>query len=107
MTPRKPARLRAIESACVGQQRVADALMGLAAYEGADLEGALRDLTSAMGRIQEAKLAIRAAIIERDGEARFPAGENAQLVEVDDAGAQRVMAAQQHARADEVSKWAV
>lgn len=100
MTPKKPARMRAVEEACVAQQRIADALMGLAAFEGADLEGSLTEITSAMGRLQQAKLAVRAAIIERDGEARFPGGANAQLVTTDDKGAQRKMARDQNARVD-------
>ncbi len=67
MSPAKPERLRAVEELCVAQQRTADALMSLAAFEGADLEGALKEMSLAQGRLQAARLAVRRAIVERDG----------------------------------------
>lgn len=110
MSPTKPERLLAIESACIAQSRLADAVTGLAAFESPDLEGALRELGEALSRVKEARLAIRRAIVERDGCATFPAGTNAELVTRDDAGAQRVMADRHNACADElesdeVQKW--
>lgn len=72
MSPAKPARLVAIEELCVSQQRSADALMSLAAYEGADLNGALKEIALAQGRLQAARLAVRRAIAERDGAEQSP-----------------------------------
>lgn len=102
MSPAKPDRLVAIESACIAQARIADAVTGLGAYEAADLEGALAELTLALGRLQEARLAVRRAIAKRDGGVDFPAGRAplGDLVEIDDKGAQVAMAGQHHARAD-------
>lgn len=112
MSAVKPARLEAVDSACVAQQRLADAITGLATHESPDLEGALEELGRALGRVQEARLAVRRAIVERDGCASFPGGSNADLVTLDDRGAQVAMATRHNARADgaeessdEVRKW--
>ena len=67
LSPAKPPLQLAVEELCVAQQRCADALMSVAAYEGADLAGALKEARSAQGRVQAACLALQRAIAERDG----------------------------------------
>ena len=116
MTPKKPERLRAVEEACVAQQRVAEAIMGLAAYEGADLRGALKELQLAKGRIAEAERAVRRAIIEQDqpteldlGGGTVELGDLKARSPVADKAAQIAMAERHNSRADdaddEASKW--
>lgn len=111
MTPAKPSRQVAIAAACNAQTRIVEAIEGLAAYDGADLEGALKDLQLAQGQLEQARLAVRRAIVERDGEASFPGGTNAKLSTVNDAEAQRIMARTHGERADkleaddELRKW--
>jgi hypothetical protein len=98
----KPARLVAVAAACNAQTRIIEAVEGLTAYAAADLDAALKELALAQGQIEQARLAVRRAIVERDGELSYVGGTRAlgDLKPGDDKGAQVAMAAQHHAHAD-------